>query len=238
MTSLDPVRVVEAALFSAGKPLLEEEIAEAAQLKLPEVRAALKTLKSEYADSESALEVDKGGQKWAMQLKGRYTERARKLARMEVPAKVLRTLALIAFHQPIKQSELKDMVGSVVYDHVRELHDRGMVNARAEGVTKMLTTSPRFPEYFGLDATDRDGIRRILAERVGLDPEKVRRAAEDAQQQLPEDDEDAPAPDEEAAAERGDADDAPEPDGEVDDEDDVASERAGDVSEALKATTA
>lgn len=227
MSSLDPVRVVEAALFSAGKPLLEEEIAEAAQLKTHEVRAALKKLSAEYRESDSALEVDKAGQKWAMQLKGRYTERARKLARMEVPAKVLRTLALIAFHQPIKQSELKDMVGSVVYDHVRELHDRGMIHARAEGVTKMLTTSPRFPEYFGLDATDRDGIRRILAERVGLDPEKVKQDAE-AQQRLPEDDEDAV----DSAADGDDGSEA-EPDWDAE-----AKETTDGGSEALKAATA
>lgn len=228
MSPLDAVRVVEAALFSAGKPLLEEEIAEATQLKVTEVRAALKELSAEYAGSDSALEVDKAGQKWAMQLKGRYTERARKLARMEVPAKVLRTLALIAFHQPIKQSELKDMVGSVVYDHVRELHERGMVHARAEGVTKMLTTSPRFPEYFGLDATDRDGIRRILAERVGLDPEKLKRAAE-AQQTLPDDD-----ADDEAGSEAGDGGGADaEPDREA-----SAEPSTDDGSEALKAATA
>lgn len=237
MTQLDAVRVVEAALFSSGKPLLEEEIAEATQLKPAEVRDALKALSKQYAESESALEVSKAGQKWAMQLKGRYTERARKLARMEVPAKVLRTLALIAFHQPIKQSELKDMVGSVVYDHVKELHERGMVVARADGVTKLLTTSPRFPEYFGLDATDRDGIRSILAERVGLDPEKVRR---EAQQTLPEgDDTEAaertavPQEDPEAATSPEDAAKAP-----SDDAPSESDDAEDDSSEALKATTA
>jgi segregation and condensation protein B len=193
VTGLDPQRVVEAVLFSAGKPLLEAEIAEATGLAAKDVAAALKSLAKSYQESESALEVARGGQKWAMQLKAQYSERARKLAQMEIPGKVLKTLALIAFHQPLKQSELKDMVGSVVYDHVHELHDRGMITARQEGVTKILGTSARFLEYFGIDANEREEIRTVLAKRVGIDPEKLRKP-QGPQTMLPEAEEETAAP--------------------------------------------
>lgn len=166
--TMSPVRIVEAALFSAGKPLLVEEIAEATRLPAPDVKEALQALQAEYAARETALEVGRAGQKWAMQIRTEFAERAKHLASMEIPAKVLRTLALIAFHQPVKQSDLKDMVGSVVYDHVGELHERGMINVRQDGITKLLSTTDRFLEYFGVDATDRDGIRNFLAAKVGV----------------------------------------------------------------------
>lgn len=166
--TLTPERLVEAALFSAGKPLSVEELVQATHLKTEDVNAALKALHQDYANRETALEVVKSGAKWAMAARSAYSEHTKMLAAPEIPRKVLKTLALIAFHQPIKQSDLKDMIGSVVYDHVKELHERGMITTRQEGITKILSTTDRFPEYFGLDATDRDALRTELAKRVGL----------------------------------------------------------------------
>jgi segregation and condensation protein B len=166
--SLIPSRIIEAVLFSAGKPLLVEEIAQASRLDPAAVKEALKELQAEYAARDTALEVGRAGPKWSMQIRTEFADRAKHLAAMEIPVKVLRTLALIAFHQPIKQFELKAMIGSVVYDHVAELHERGMVAARQDGITKTLTTTERFLEYFGIDATDQEGIRHFLAKKVGI----------------------------------------------------------------------
>lgn len=166
--TLTPIRIVEAALFSAGKPLLVDEISQATKLDVDAVKEALKELQKEYETRETAIEVGRAGQKWAMQIRTQYAERAKHLAAMEIPPKVLRTLALIAFHQPLKQSELKSMIGSVVYDHVSELRERGMVTAREDGITRILTTTDRFLEYFGIDATDREGIKTFIAKKVGI----------------------------------------------------------------------
>src|SRR5688500_2243346 len=114
--TLLPIGVVEAALFSAGKPMLAEELAEATKLPLDDIKTALKELQKEYETRETAIEVGRAGSKWSMQIRTMYAERTKNLAPMEIPQKVLRTLALIAFHQPIKQADLKDMVGSVVYE--------------------------------------------------------------------------------------------------------------------------
>jgi hypothetical protein len=103
-----------------------------------------------------------------MQLKAQWAPHAAKLAPMEVPLKTLKTLALIAFHQPILQSELKRMVGERVYDHMHELHERGLVVAREHGQSKMITTSDRFPEYFGIPETEPDKIRTFLADKLGI----------------------------------------------------------------------
>lgn len=166
--TLNPVRIVEAALFSAGRPMLVDEISQATGLPPAEVKDALQALQAEYVGRDSALEVGKAGPKWSMQIRTEFADRARHLAAMEIPPKVLRTLALIAFHQPLKQSDLKAMVGSVVYDHVHELHERAMISTRQDGITKILTTTGRFLEYFGIDAEDTEGIRSFLAKKVGI----------------------------------------------------------------------
>lgn len=168
MTGLPDVRLVEAALFSAGKPLELAEIAAASGL--PEARAkdALRKLEGELSGEHTALAVTKAGAKWVMQLKAAYVEHARTLAPREIPGKLLKTLALIAFHQPMKQSDLVKMIGPKTYDHVPELHERGLVTVREAGITKLLATSPTFPEYFGIPAEAKEDIRTFLAEKVGL----------------------------------------------------------------------
>lgn len=163
-----PEGLVEAALFSAGKPLLVEELVQATHLKPDEVLSALQKLAADYAGRTTAIEIVKSGTKWAMAVRTDYAEHTKMLAAPEIPRKVLKTLALIAFHQPIKQSELKDMVGSVVYDHVHELYELGMITMRQDGITKILSSTERFPEYFGIDSTDPEAIRTELARRVGI----------------------------------------------------------------------
>jgi segregation and condensation protein B len=168
--AMTPKHVVEAALFSAGKPLSVEEISQQTNLSPEAVKDACKDLAKEYDGRDTVLEVGKAGAKWAMQVRPQASEPATKFAPPEIPAKLLKTLALIAYHQPMKQSELVDMLGTKVYDHVPDLVARGLVKAREEGVTKVLVTTALFPEYFGLDAEDREQVRATMARLVGLPP--------------------------------------------------------------------
>ncbi|HLE97030.1 MAG TPA: SMC-Scp complex subunit ScpB [Candidatus Thermoplasmatota archaeon] len=166
--SRDPVRVVEAALFSAGRPLLVDEIAENTGLHRPECRKALEALQKEYAARDAALEIARAGDKWAMQVGASWAPNVVRLAPMEIRVKLLKTLALIAYHQPLKQSDLIDMVGAKAYDHVAELKEAGLVTKRVAGNTFDLVTTAQFPEYFGIPATDRETIKRFLADKLGI----------------------------------------------------------------------
>jgi len=168
MTELDAVLIVEAALFSAGKPVSVEEIAENTGLDKRKVPAALKELQARYAAASSALEIGRAGDKWGMQVRTAYAPSTTKLAPMEIPIKLLKTLALIAYHQPVLQSDLKDMVGPKVYDHIAELLEAGLIRKRVHERSFLIVTSDRFPEYFGIPASDREGIKHFLADKVGL----------------------------------------------------------------------
>ena len=172
-SALDPVLVVEAALFSAGKPVSLDEIAENTGLSRKDVPKLVQELKARYAAATSALEVAKAGDKWAMQVRTAYAPSTTKLAPMEIPIKLVKTLALIAYHQPVLQSDLKEMVGEKVYDHIRELQERGLVRKRVHERSYMILTSEKFPEYFGIPASDREGIKHFLAKKVGLELPKT-----------------------------------------------------------------
>ena len=167
-SELDPVLVVEAALFSAGKPLAVDELAENAGLDRRKVPGYLKDLQRRYEAQNGALEIGRAGEKWSMQVRTAYAEKTTRLAPMEIPLKLLKTLALIAYHQPVLQSDLKDMVGEKVYEHVGQLAELGLVRKRVHERSFLIMTTDAFPEYFGIPAADREGIKHYLAEKVGL----------------------------------------------------------------------
>ncbi len=160
--------IVEAALFSAGKALTPEELARTTRLEPDVVREHLRALSKEYTKRESAIEVAQIGTKWTMQIRSDYAERTRSFAPPEIDRDLLKTAALIAYHQPLLQSDLFDMIGSKVYEHTKGLEDLGLINRKPSGRSLALTTTRYFAEFFGLKSTDREGIRRLMAQKAGV----------------------------------------------------------------------
>ncbi len=163
---LPPMLLVEAALFSAAKPISTEEISETTGLDLALIRLYIKKLSSTYGRRDTSLEVIKAGKKFTLRLKEGYVNRVTELADPEIPKKVLKTAALIAYHQPVKQSDLVEMYGSKVYDHVGELLTLGLVRSRKDGSTKVLTTTQKFAEAFGIDSISRKKIKGFIKDRA------------------------------------------------------------------------
>ncbi len=160
--------IVEAALFSAGRPVSAEDLAQSTGVGLAKVRDHLQELASDYAARSSAIEVAPVGGKWTMQIRMEFTDRARGFAPPELERDLLKTAALVAYHQPLLQSDLGDMIGSKVYEHVQTLAGLNLINKKPSGRSFELTTTRYFVEFFGLKAADREGIRRLLAEKAGV----------------------------------------------------------------------
>ncbi len=196
----DPKLLVEGMLFSAGRAMQVVELEQATGLERREVLRQLKRLASEYRRRNTSLEVARVGSKWTMQLRVELTPQARTVAPPEIPGHLLKTLALIAYHQPVLQSQLQEMMGPKVYDQVRELSGLGLIIAQAKGATKQLTTTQKFLEYFGIPSTRRDHIKRFLAERVGITlPETMPPPPAEGAPEGPAPTGEAPAPEECAA---------------------------------------
>ncbi|TLZ70167.1 MAG: SMC-Scp complex subunit ScpB [Methanobacteriota archaeon] len=160
--------IVEAALFSAGRPVSVEDLAKSTRIDVESVKGHVKALAADYTTRHSAVEIAAVGGKWTMQIRREFADRAQAFAPPEIDRDLLKTVTLIAYHQPVLQSDLGDMIGSKVYEHVQALVDLSLVNKRPSGRSFELTTTRYFVEFFGLKATDREGIRRLLAEQAGV----------------------------------------------------------------------
>jgi segregation and condensation protein B len=159
-------RIIEAELFSAAKPVTVTDLQTASGLDSRTIRSALKKLTDEYNDSEGAIEIAKMGTRYAMQVKKEYTTEAGRLADLKVPKDVLKTASLIAYYQPVLQSKMFDLVGNKIYDHVRQLAELGLVRAKPKRKSVELTTTKRFIETFGIDASSRHEVKAWLDEQI------------------------------------------------------------------------
>lgn len=162
-------RIVESVLFSTGKPLSVEEIQQATGLTPKHVLEAIEHLEQSYnidRKQETSIEVIRAGNKYTMQVKKSYVEQSTMVARPEITSDLLKILALIAFHQPVKQSNLRHMIGEKIYADVDQLVGMHLVHSAPHGATEMLTTTKLFPEYFGIDSTKPEQIREFLAKKV------------------------------------------------------------------------
>lgn len=164
---MDSIRIVEAVLFSASRPLRVADIAKETGLSQTTIRQAIKDLTVEYDGRESAIEIAKIGPSYSMQLREAMSDVVVPFAEREVPEEALKAAAMVGYHQPILQSDLVKMLGTGVYDQVRTLRSLGLIKARRTGHTLELTTTKRFSEYFGIQSTDREGIKRWLESRAG-----------------------------------------------------------------------
>ena len=163
------LRLVESVLFSASKPISVDEIKQATGLSAKQINKAIVDLIQNYnvdRKNETSMEVVKAGNKYTMQVKKRFADQSVMVAKPEIQSHLLKTLSLIAFHQPVKQSNLRRMIGPKVYDHVDELADMKLIHTKPHGATEMLTTTKLFPEYFGINSTKPEEIRDYLAKKV------------------------------------------------------------------------
>ncbi len=164
----DIEQVVEAVLFSAGRPLTIPEIEESIGRSRGEVRDAVKKVRRMYQNRKTALEISKIGRKYSLQLRSEFNKYGMEMMDQEMSRPLLKTAALIAYYQPIRQSELKKMVGEKIYDHVDELIQKDLILSEKDGRTYSLRTSPKFQEYFGLEAKDRNELKKLMAKKAGI----------------------------------------------------------------------
>ncbi len=162
---------VEAVLFASGKPLSVREISDALGLSDSRpVQTALRTLQHTYENRQTALEIRRVGDRYALQLVERFVTTVQSVTPVEMAPRTLRVLTLIAYHQPILQSMLVRMIGDSTYEEVQRLRGMGLIHTEPKGSTLELTTTRRFAEYFGIASTKPEEIRKYLEDKLGVKP--------------------------------------------------------------------
>ena len=167
MTEVPIDTLLEATLFGAGRSMSVSELSTALGYDEDEMLDSLYSLRSTLKRRRGgALQVAEVGDRWAIEVKPDIASHLPKETKTEIPQKLLKAAALIAYHQPMPQSRLVELLGQKAYDYVRELAQLGMVDRRKDGNTRRLSTTRRFSETFGCHYTDRKKVKKWFREQV------------------------------------------------------------------------
>lgn len=157
-------QLLEAALFSASRPLTAEELATLDADATPaDVRVALEQLRERYDFNQHGIELVElagGYQILTRPVYAAAIERAQFSVRTpKLTAATLETLAVIAYRQPVGRIEIEEIRGVSAGGVLRSLQERGLIEVvgRSEALGRPLLygTTPLFLELLGLrDLTD------------------------------------------------------------------------------------
>jgi segregation and condensation protein B len=154
---------IEAALYSAGRPLSLDELIKASGTNSKEkthriINDLARKAKSTFRAIEIA-QLEDG--KYVFQLRPEYTPLVRKFAQHPLlPSGALKTLSYIAYEQPVTSKRLVQIRGSQVYPHIKVLEQMQFVEHENLGRLKVYRTTPKFQNYFGI--TDLNAVKSKL----------------------------------------------------------------------------
>ena len=157
---------IEAALYSAGRPLRIEDIVRASGTEsrtktLTLLESIMKKTKSAFKALEIAILPDGS---YVMQLKPEYSSTVKRYASKPVlPNATLKTLSYIAYMQPIASKQLVETRGSGVYAHLKELRQLDYITSQNVGRMKIFTTTDKFQKYFGIQGDVEDLKQRLFS---------------------------------------------------------------------------
>lgn len=163
----EDVSTTEAALYASDRPLALSELKKTVGTSSETyVRKLLDRLRGKYEENGSLKLKETGEDMFTVQLREEFMPKVEDVVpKTKLTRGTLKTLAVIAYKQPIKQSELAEIRGGRVYQYVKKLLKLGFIEAKPHGRTKILRTSKKFAGYFGFE--DRmDKIREKLQQMV------------------------------------------------------------------------
>ncbi|MFH8086541.1 MAG: SMC-Scp complex subunit ScpB [Candidatus Aenigmatarchaeota archaeon] len=157
--------LLEAALFVSDKPLTLEKLSKVVGIgSEEEVKMLLEQLKKELSKEERGIELVETPEGFELRVKKEYREKVAKLAPFaDLSNGMMRTLAIVAVKQPIKQSLIVKYQGNKAYGYIENLEKKGLIKTEKAGRTKIITTTPEFEKYFGKSTEE---LKKILEEKV------------------------------------------------------------------------
>lgn len=161
-------QLVEAVLFVSGKPVSLKDLAQSFDTPAGEIKKLIVELQEAYCEQESAVEiVETVDKKFVMQLRPQFSDVVMNHAPDSYESKAkLKTLSLIAYKQPVLQSEVVKYRGSGAYQHIKELEAEGLVERRPKERTYLVKTTPKFAEFYGLKSKTPESIRKFVEEHL------------------------------------------------------------------------
>lgn len=159
---------IEAALYSAGRPLSIEDLIKASGTESrPKTLNILNNIMKKAKSAFKAIEVvTLPDSSYVFQLKPEYSATIRRYASKPILQNAtLKTLSYIAYMQPISSKQLVETRGTGVYSHLKELRQLDYIQHENVGRLKIYNTTTKFKKYFGIEG-DTDSLKQKLFKRV------------------------------------------------------------------------
>ncbi len=144
-------KLIEAALFMSPAALDVQQLQQVlGEEHYSMAKKAALDFMQEFNNRESALQIVQIEDSFQMRLRPEYEAKVQHLAAKALfhPG-IMKTLALIAFKQPIAQSLVIKYRNNKAYDHIHRLVEEGFVSRQPKGRSFTLRTTKKFLEYFG-----------------------------------------------------------------------------------------
>lgn len=170
---------IEAALYSAGRPLSLDELIRASGTNSKEkthrvVNELAKKTNSTFRAIEIA-QLEDGT--YVLQIRPQYTPLVRKFAQHPLlPPGALKTLSYVAYEQPVTSKRLVQIRGSQVYSHIKLLEQLQFIEHENLGRLKVYRTASKFQNYFGI--ADLNAVKSKLVNAVDTTTTKAGAAAD------------------------------------------------------------
>lgn len=154
----DEIRArIEVALYCSGKPMSVDELVRASGITSREKTVrVINDLMNIINSHLRALEIAKlEDGTFVFQVKPIYLSIVRKFSHQPILSQAsLKTLAYVAYEQPVTSTRLVRIRGSQVYSHLKELRSHGFVEHDSLGRVKIYRTTEKFMSYFGIPNLD------------------------------------------------------------------------------------
>ena len=160
---------LEAALYSAGRPMSVEELIRASgtESRVKTLNLLTKLIQKAKGAFKAIEIVILPDDAYVFQLKPEYSSTIgrRYASKPILPKATQKTLSYIAYEQPISSKQLVEVRGTGVYSHLKELSQLDFIEHQNVGRIKIYNTTEKFRKYFGIQG-DADTLRQKLFKKV------------------------------------------------------------------------
>ena len=151
-------RRIEAVLFASGQSLSPVRLGKVLEAPVEDVKEALETLVTEWAERDTALEITAIAGGFRFMTRAAHHADLAGLARKgkieKLSPAALETLAVVAYRQPINRADIEGVRGVAAGPLLRVLLDRDLIRiagrSKEPGHPLLYGTTKRFLDHFGL----------------------------------------------------------------------------------------
>jgi len=160
--------MVEAALFMTNDIISTYRLSRMFKVSPNIIQNVIDKIKQEYDDPNHGIYVFETSEGYQMKVKPNYVNKVRTLTPYkDLSRGLLKVLALVAYKQPITQSQIVKVIGNRAYAYIKKLEQKGLIKTAKSGRSKALIATKEFANYFGLESTE--DFKKFFEEMVEND---------------------------------------------------------------------